>query len=800
MFKNKQEFKKRFLEKLVETYGTTAEETHRIEKYLVLGEMVRDYASLNWKDSKKATVKQDAKQVYYFSMEFLLGKSLINNLNALGIYDLVKNGLKDLGIQLEDLIRTERDAALGNGGLGRLAACFMDSAATLNYPIHGNCIRYQYGLFRQMIDEKGDQVEVPDMWLRYENPWEIRKAKHIVDIKFYGHLEMDADENGNLRFRHVNAQHIFAVPYDMPMIGCNTKMTNTLRLWSAEPADVSPKDMDYRKYLAEVSEICMNVYPDDSTQEGKYLRLKQQYFFVAAGINGILRYHLKSNPNLDNLGDKIAIQLNDTHPVLAIPELMRVLMDDYNYTWDKAQRITVDVMAYTNHTVMAEALEKWPFEYIQVLLPRIAMIIQEIDSRFCGYVNAKYPDKPEMVNAVRIISDGMVNMARLAIVGSHSINGVAKLHTEILKKDVFADFYRLFPNRFSSKTNGVTPRRWMLYNNPELKEMLEKTIGKSLEKDFNHLSKLMKYVDDKKVQKEFLKVKQKRKDILVDYIKEATGASVNPESIFDVQAKRLHAYKRQLLNVLHIIYLYQTLKENPNYEMTPRTFIFAAKAASSYTFAKKVIKLINCLSKKINNDPDVNEKLKVVFLPNYSVSLSEVLMPASDVSEQISTAGKEASGTGNMKFMMNGAITLGTLDGANVEIDELVGRENDVIFGLTEEEIPAFKAHYRAWDYYTNDMHLHRAIDSLIDGTWSKHTDDFKIIYDELLFKNDEYLVLADFDAYVKAQKEIEARYQDRNGWAKSCLINIAKSVYFSSDRTIDEYAKEIWKIKPVKI
>lgn len=800
MFKSKQDFKKEYSSRLVSTYGTTVDKTHRIEKYLVLGEMVRDYASVNWKDTKRQTNKQDAKQVYYFSMEFLLGKNLNNNLHKLGIYDIVKNGLKDLGISLEELENIERDAALGNGGLGRLAACFMDSAATLDYPVQGNCIRYQYGLFRQMINEQGEQVEVPDMWLRYGNPWEIRKAKHAVDIKFYGRLEMDMDDQGNLRFRHVDAQHIFAVPYDMPMIGCNTKTTNTLRLWSAEPADVSPENMDYRKYLSEVSEICMNVYPDDSTEEGKLLRLKQQYFFVAAGINGIIRYHLCNNPSLDNLPEKIAIQLNDTHPVLAIPELMRVLMDDYNYTWDKAQRITVNVMSYTNHTVMREALETWPMDYIRKLLPRIAMIIEEIDARFCSYVAARYPDNQDMARQVRVISNGMVQMARLAIVGSHSVNGVAQIHTEILKSDVFRDFYKLWPNRFSNKTNGVTPRRFLLYNNPELKQLIEKTIGKDLEKNFNHISKLSKYVDDKKVQKEFLKVKHKRKEILVDYIKEATGALVSPDSIFDVQAKRLHAYKRQLLNVLHIIYLYQKIKADPTFKMTPRTFIFAAKAASSYAFAKKVIKLINCVSKVVNNDPDMKGMLKVVFLPNYRVSLSEILMPASDVSEQISTAGKEASGTGNMKFMMNGAITLGTMDGANVEIDELVGRENDVIFGLTVEEIPAFKETYRAWDYYMNDSRLHKALDSLIDGTWNGNADDFRLIYDELLSKNDEYLVLADFDAYVKAQEEIERRYNNTNEWAKSCLINIAKSAYFSSDRTIEDYANEIWDIKPLKI
>ena len=797
MFTNKEEFKEAFKTKLIETYGTTVELTHPTEKYMVLGEMTRDYASVNWKDTKVAINNQEAKQVYYFSMEFLLGKSLTSNLKNLGIYDMVFEGLKELGIDYQDLADIECDAGLGNGGLGRLAACFMDSAASLNYPINGNCIRYQYGLFRQKIDEQGNQVEVPDMWLKIGNAWEIRKPKHAVDVKFYGNVEMHADEDGTLHFEHVNAEHIMAVPYDMPMIGADTKMTNTLRLWSAEPAESAPVGSDFRKYLADVSEICLNVYPDDSTQEGKFLRLKQQYFFVCAGINSIIKSHMKKYGTLENLGEKVAIQLNDTHPVLVIPELMRVLMDDYEYTWEEAQNITLHTVSYTNHTVMQEALETWPIDFVRRLLPRIYMIIEEIDNRIATYISRQYPDKYYMVGRVRPIQNGVVHMARLAVLYSHSVNGVAEIHSEILKNDLFRDYYRIWPERFSNKTNGITPRRWFLYANPELTSLIDQRIGTGYHSNFNELNGLLNYVDDEQTQKEFLEVKAKRKEILAAYIEKQTGIVVDPTSIFDVQAKRLHAYKRQFLDVLHIIYLYQKIKSDSSFTMTPHTYIFAAKAAPSYVFAKKVIKLINRMSMVINNDPDVRGMIKVVFLPNYCVSMSEIMMCGADVSEQISTAGKEASGTGNMKFMMNGAVTLGTLDGATVEIDRLVGRENDVIFGLTVDDIPSFRDNYRAWDYYMNDWRINRAMNSLIDGTWG---DDFRIIYDEILTKNDEFLVLADFDSYVQAQEEIERRYADKNAWAKTCLINIAKSWYFSSDRTIRQYAEDIWHIQPIDI
>ena len=799
MFKSKAEFKKEFAQRLVSSYGCEVSQTNVTEKYMTLGKMVRDYANVNWKDTKTATARQNAKQVYYFSMEFLLGRMLTNNLQNLGIYDMVVEGLADLGVDYEEIARVEADPGLGNGGLGRLAACFMDSAASLNYPVNGNCIRYRAGLFRQIINSEGEQVEMPDMWLRVGNPFEIRKIKHTVEVNFFGDIEVSYDAKGDMHFQHVNATKVLAVPYDMAMIGANTKMVNTLRLWSAEAADTAPRGMDYRKYLSEVDDICLNVYPDDSTEAGKYLRLKQQYFFVCAGINSILASHYNQFGTLDNLAEKVAIQLNDTHPVLAIAELMRVLMDDYGYQWDPAFRIVKDVMAYTNHTVLSEALEKWPTYYVKTLLPRIYMIIEEIDRRYVQHVMEVFRNY-EMAERTRIIHDGQVHMAHMAIIGSHSVNGVASIHTDILKNDLFKDFYSMYPEHFSNKTNGITPRRFMLYCNPQLRQLINETIGDKFESDFNAFDKLAKYAKDEELQQKFLAVKRERKEMLAAYVKKVTDITIDPDSIFDTQAKRLHAYKRQLLNIMHVIYRYQRIKSDPNYRMVPHTYLFAAKAASSYTFAKKVIKLINNVAAKINNDPDVKDMIKVVFLPNYNVSMSEILVPGTDISEQISTAGKEASGTGCMKFMMNGAVTLGTLDGANVEIDNLVGGENDVIFGLTVHEINSLRYRYNAREYYDRDERIRNVMNTFVNPVWSNDPNDFRIIFDELFTKNDEFFVLADFGAYVDAQERIEELYQDRSEWAKMCLINIAMSGYFSSDRTINEYASEIWKIKPLKI
>lgn len=798
-FSDKKEFVEEFKRRIIERYGRSIEEAHITEKYIVLGEMVRDYASVNWKDTKDAIKRDQEKEMYYFSMEFLIGRLLTNNLMNLGIYDIVKEGLADLGININDIEELETDAGLGNGGLGRLAACFLDSLASLNLAGHGNCIRYQYGLFKQKI-ENNEQVEVPDVWLKYGNVWEVRKVKHACDVKFGGHVDMWFDKNGKTVVNHIPSFVVRAVPYDVPVVGHDTKVTNTLRLWDAEIAEDFVKSADLSDYINQVKEITRNVYPDDSTEHGKKLRLKQEYFFVCAGINQIIRRHLRSYPNLDNLHEKIAIQLNDTHPVLCVPELMRVLLDDFGYDWDQAWYITKNTIAYTNHTVMAEALEKWPVQYIRELLPRVYMIIEEIDRRF--RFELSHNGHSDIMNNVAIIKDGQVYMAHLAIVGSHSVNGVAALHTEILKNDVLKDFYTLYPDMFNNKTNGITHRRWLLYSNPQLTALLKKTIGDGFVKHPDQLEKLMDHVDDAALQQKFLEVKLERKQILADYIKKTTGIEVDINSIFDVQAKRLHAYKRQLLNIMHVIYLYLRMKEDPGFRIYPRTFIYAAKAAPSYTFAKEVIKLIHCVADKVNNDPEVSKYMKVVFLPNYSVSMAEILMNAADVSEQISTAGKEASGTGNMKYMMNGAITLGTMDGANVEIVERVGFENAEIFGLRVEDVDHFKQEnsYNVWQYYDTHYEIKRVVDTLTNGTFSADPQDFRIIYNELMFKNDEFFVLADFNAYRVAQERVERRYQDKQGWARMCLVNIAKSGFFSSDRTIQQYADEIWHINPIDV
>lgn len=799
MFKDKFEFKRDFAQRVIENYGRSVAESHRTERYMVLGEMVRDYASIHWKHTKEEVAQLQAKQMVYFSMEFLIGRLLTNNLMNLGIYDVVKDGLADLNIDLNELEDMESDAGLGNGGLGRLAACFMDSLASMSLPGHGNCIRYEYGLFKQKIVD-GYQVETPDQWLRLGNVWEVRKPKHAVEVKFWGRIEMQKGSGTDIIFNHVDAESVMAVPYDMPIVGRGTDTTNTLRLWSAEASENLPANKDFRQYITEVREICQNVYPDDSTEHGRFLRLKQQYFFICAGIKSNIKAHLRVYPSLDNLADKVVFQLNDTHPILAIPELMRVLMDEYHYSWETAWPIVSKAFAYTNHTVMAEALEKWPLDYIQRLLPRIHMIIEEINRRFLESVRRQYPQDVDLANRVSIIRDGMVHMANLGIVCSFSVNGVAALHTEILIKDVFKDFYLLFPEKFNNKTNGITHRRWLVYSNPQLKALLDQTIGDDYTYEPEHLIQLMDHVDDKKLQKAFLDVKAQRKAILAQHIEKTIGIKVDVNSIFDVQAKRLHAYKRQLLNVLHIIYLIQQIRKNPNFTMTPRTFIFAAKAAPAYHFAKKVIKLIHSVGAVANNDPIISKFIKVVFLPNYNVSTAEILMNAADVSEQISTAGKEASGTGNMKFMMNGALTLGTLDGANVEIDERVGPDYDIIFGLKVDDIAALKQKgYNVWDIYNANPLLKAVIDALIDGSFSENRDEFKMIYDELMFRNDEYFLLADFNAYVEAQKEVEHRYADKTYWAKMCLVNIAQSGFFSSDRTIGQYANDIWHIEPLK-
>lgn len=799
MFSSKDEFQMEFSKRIVEQYGRGIDEAHITEKFMVLESMVRDYASINWAATKEKVADHQQKQMHYFSMEFLLGRLLVNNMMNLGIYEVAKEGLADFGINIHELEELESDAGLGNGGLGRLAACFMDSLASMGYAGHGNTIRYEYGLFKQKI-ENGYQVEVPDQWMKLGNMWEVRKPKHATDIKFYGKVNMSWDNEGNMSFEHVDAECVSAVPYDMPIVGNDTTVTNTLRLWSPEASENIPHNKDFRQYIQEVRDISQTLYPDDSTQAGRTLRLKQQYFFVSAGLQAIVRSHLRTYGTMDNFHEKNVIQLNDTHPVLCIPELMRILMDEHHMDWDKAWNIVTHTMAYTNHTILSEALERWPISVLQPLLPRIYMIIDEINRRFTNFVREKTNNDESKIYKMSIIRDGQIFMAHLAIVGSFSVNGVAALHTEILKHQEMRDFYELYPDKFNNKTNGVTHRRWLAYANPELSSLINDTIGSRWIKEPERLVDLMDHVDDPQVQERFLEVKKQRKQILADYIREHNHIDVDVNSIFDVQVKRLHAYKRQLLNILHVMYIYREMKENPEYRIYPRTFIFGAKAAASYYFAKKVIKLINTVADVINNDPETNAYLKVVFLENYGVTLAEKIMPAADVSEQISTAGKEASGTGNMKFMMNGALTLGTLDGANVEISQRVGEDNCVIFGLKDNEVIALKQQgYRAWDYYHSDYKLQRVVDSLMNGSWGVDKDEFRIIFEELMNHNDEYMLLADFHAYKEAQEKVQALYQDRQRWAHICLVNIAQSGYFSSDRTIQEYIDDIWHIEPVK-
>ncbi len=791
-------FVEHYKETASDMFGKNFEELTSVERYLALGSLVREYANSNWKETKNAIKKNKTKQLYYFSMEFLMGRLLTSNLMNLGIYDTVKSGLAKLGMNINEFEEMESDAGLGNGGLGRLAACFMDSLASLDLAGHGNCIRYRYGLFKQKI-ENNEQVEIPDCWLKYGNIWEVWKPHHAVNVKFGGYIDGYVNEKGKFVTYHHPDFVVRAVPYDEPIIGYHTKTVNTLSLWDAEVDENSAPASNLNKYLEDVTALTANVYPDDSTVEGKELRLKQEYFFVSAGISRIIESHLRVYPSLDNLPEKVAIQLNDTHPVLVIPELMRVLLDDYDYQWDQAWDIVKRTVAYTNHTVMAEALEKWPQDMVQRLLPRVYMLIEEIDRRWKYEVDHKglcaiYPN-------VAILREGQVHMANLAIVGSHSVNGVASLHSKILVEDVFKDFATIYPNLFNNKTNGITHRRWLLYSNPQLTKLLEETIGPEFKKEPQKLEALMEYVDDPILQEKFMSVKLQRKQILADYIKKTVGVEVNVHSIFDCQAKRLHAYKRQLLNIFAVMDVYMRMKNDPNYRIYPRTYFFSAKAAPAYYEAKEIIKLINMVAQRVNNDPETNEFLKVVFIPNYSVSVAELLMNAADVSEQISTAGKEASGTGNMKYMMNGAITLGTLDGANVEIVEQVGYENAQIFGLHVEDINHLKHEqaYNAWDYYNQHDNIRRVVDSLRNGYWSSNPDEFRLIYNDILTQNDEFFVLADFNAYVQAQEEVEARYRDTHRWARTMLINIAKSGYFSSDRTISEYAKEIWDLEPIK-
>ncbi len=801
MFDSIVEFKKEYETRLIEKYGRDVKNSHVTERYDILGRMVRDFAGKDWRRTREQTLVTGQKQLIYFSMEFLIGRLLVNNMQNLGIYETAKQGLKELGVDIHELELLETDAGLGNGGLGRLAACFLDSIASLGYPGHGNCIRYEYGFFKQKIVD-GRQVEVPDQWLVNGNVWEVRKLKHAVEVKFYGNSETYIKPDGGYAIRTANAVCIKAVPYDMSVVGYRNHVSNYLRLWGAEPSEENlPSNQRFEDYLQTVRELTHGLYPDDTTEHGRILRLRQQYFLVSAGLQSAMRGHFRRYKTLKDFYKFFVFQLNDTHPILAIPEFMRLLIDEYGYSWDNAWYQVTRCMAYTNHTTMAEALEKWPVHYVQQLIPRCYMIIEEIHRRSQIHYNDIGVSDDAKRN-MAVIRDGMVHMTNLALYTTFSVNGVAALHTEILKKDTFSDFYKFFPEKFNNKTNGITHRRWFLYANPKLAALVSEKIGEGWITDSRQLEKFLPFAEDANVQQRFLAIKHEMKTALADYVRVKNKIELDTNAIFDVQVKRLHAYKRQLMNLFHIMYLYIRMKDDSFFRIHPQTFVFGAKAAPSYVYAKKIIELINAVAERINRDPDVAPYMKVVFIENYGVSLAEMIIPATDVSEQISTAGKEASGTGNMKFMMNGAVTLGTLDGANVEISNLVGHDHAVIFGLKAPEVEDLrrKGSYNPWDVYNKDFRLRRIIDSLIDGTWSDgNADKFRPIFDELMYHNDEYFILADFDAYVKAHEAMVAKYEDQAAWARSALVNVAKSGFFSSDRTIEQYNADIWHLEKVK-
>jgi starch phosphorylase len=746
---DKESIKKDFKKKLTSMFAEDIADSTPLHRYQALGELVKEYASSNWLKTRKQYTEKKEKQVYYFSMEFLIGRLLMSNLINLGIKDECEKALKELGIDLKELEEIEVDAGLGNGGLGRLAACFLDSMASLGIPGNGCGIRYNYGLFEQKIVD-GYQVEIPDNWLRDRNVWETRKEDKAVEVRFGGHVETSY-ENGRLSFIHKNYEPIIAVPYDMPVIGYHNNTVNTLRLWSAEPVgrefDFNSfskgeynKAVEYKSWVEAISQV---LYPDDSREEGRILRLKQQYFFVSAGIQSIIRRFKKSGLPIQRFDEYVAIHINDTHPAVGVAELMRILVDEEELSWEEAWRITTNTMAYTNHTIMSEALEKWPIDMFRNILPRIYMIVEEINRRFVEELATRYPGDDQRIWDMAIIGNGNIRMAHLAIVGSHSVNGVAKLHTEILKKQELSNFYHYYPNKFNNKTNGITHRRWLIQANPRLASVVSSAIGNKWIYVPTDLRRLMGFSKDPSFQKKVEQVKTANKIDFSNFVKEHYDVDIDPNSIFDVQVKRLHAYKRQLLNVFHILDLYYRLKENPDLDIVPRTFIFGAKASPSYYFAKQIIKLINTVADKINKDTSIKGKIKVVFVENYRVSLAEKIIPAADVSEQISTTTKEASGTGNMKFMMNGAVTIATLDGANIEIRDEVGDDNIVIFGMKDYEVLNYYKNggYSAMDMYKNDMRLNRIINSLIDGTFDVSYNEFKLIYDSLLYQNDEFFI-----------------------------------------------------------
>ncbi|MCR5078454.1 MAG: glycogen/starch/alpha-glucan phosphorylase [Bacilli bacterium] len=798
MFNNKTDFKQTFERRLEEKYGRSVADSHITERYDILGEMVRDYAGTEWRTCREDILDENKKQLIYFSMEFLMGRLLTSNMQNLGIFKVAKEGLEEFGIDIGEIEDLESDAGLGNGGLGRLAACFLDSIASLGYPGYGNTIRYEYGFFRQKFLH-GQQVELPDQWLTNGFVFEVRKPKHAVEVKFYGSAETFLKPDGTYGWKLNNPTCIRAVPYDVSVPGYRNGIANSLRLWSAEPSENHlPTNQSFEDYLTTLKELCHGLYPDDSTEHGRMLRLRQQYFLVSSGLQSAMRSYHRRFGSLDDFADAYVIQLNDTHPILAIPEAMRLLMDEYGYGWDKAWGIVTKLFAYTNHTVMPEALEKWPVNYVQTLVPRVYMIIEEIARRQEIWMNESQVPGSDRY-AMYIIKDGQIHMTNMAIFTVFSVNGVAKIHTDILKEYTFREFYKYYPEKFNNKTNGVTHRRWLMYANRKLSRLINSAIGDEWRYSYEkEIGKLKPFAKDAEFQKKFLEVKHACKEEFAAFVKKTYDIDIDPNSIYDVQIKRLHAYKRQLLNVFHIMYLYGRLKEDPTFKMVPHTYIFGAKAAPSYAYAKKIIELILAVAAVINNDPDANKFMKIVFVENYGVTLAERIIPAADVSEQISTAGKEASGTSNMKLMMNGAITLGTLDGANVEIAALAGEENEVIFGLKAEEVQKMvdEHSYNPWDVYNSDKRVKSVMDSLFSGPWCKgDSNRFRMIFDEIMAHNDQFFVLADFGAYCEACERIDKLYSNKKSWAKAAITNIASSGYFTSDRTIEEYNRDIWHL-----
>ncbi|EOS73801.1 glycogen/starch/alpha-glucan phosphorylase [Dorea sp. 5-2] len=811
----KEVFKREVRQNVKHLFRKEIEEVSQQELYQAVSYAVKEAIIDDWIATQKQYEKDDPKIVYYMSMEFLMGRALGNNLINMTAYTEVKEALEEMGVNLNLLEDEEPDPALGNGGLGRLAACFLDSLASLGYAAYGCGIRYRYGMFKQKIED-GYQVETPDNWLENGNPFELRRPEYAKEVRFGGNIRIEYDDEGKIRFVQENYESVKAIPYDYPIVGYNNHVVNTLRIWDAEPiVDFQLESFDRGDYhkAVEQQNLAKNIvevlYPNDNHYAGKELRLKQQYFFVSASLQAAVAKYKRAHDDIRKIHEKMTIQMNDTHPTVAVAELMRILLDEEGLGWEEAWEITKKTCAYTNHTIMAEALEKWPIDLFSRLLPRIYQIIQEIDRRFVEHIRKTYPGDENKVKKMAILRDGQVKMAHLAIVAGYSVNGVARLHTEILKNQELKDFYQMMPEKFNNKTNGITQRRFLMHGNPLLADWVTKKLGtKDWIMDLSLMSGLKKYADDETALKEFMEIKYKNKERLAEYIKKHNGIEVDPRSIFDVQVKRLHEYKRQLMNILHVMYLYNQIKEHPEKNFYPRTFIFGAKASAGYIRAKEIIKLINSVAEVVNNDRSINGKIKVVFIEDYRVSNAEWIFAAADVSEQISTASKEASGTGNMKFMLNGAPTLGTMDGANVEIVEEVGIENAFIFGLSSDEVINYEQQggYNPWDVYNTDPDVRRVVDQLVDGTYAHgNSEMYRDLHNSLFTKKgsprpDMYFILKDFRAYAEAQEKVEEAYRDKDRWAKMALLNTACCGKFSSDRTILEYVDDIWKLDKITV